>query len=408
MLFEDFLSDYFVGLGAKRLSAVEVDKEKSNQHEFNGVSSLKRLFGEQKRTYDGLLVWLGVNEEDNKSEKISLTWYDARENHATRTEFRLYFQSSEIFENVSENDLLIIGKKTDNTLLVIVAKENSTFESQMIWLFGLTSIQQNRYEIQIIEQKEQFQIDYIKNTILPLLQIEIDLYDENLLDLMIDKFNESFPSTREFSSFANSTLKNLNFIESPDDVLIQLMEKEEILFKTLEKYFVEKKLKSGFGKSGIDVDDFINFSLSVQNRRKSRVGFALENHLEEIFIKNNIQYERGKITENKSRPDFIFPSIDKYHDISFSNNLLTMLGAKSTCKDRWRQVLTEARKISIKHLLTLEPAISQNQTDEMQSNNLQLVVPSSIIKTYNAKQQEWLINLKDFVNIIKEKEKKIS
>jgi hypothetical protein len=33
-----------------------------------------------------------------------------------------------------------------------------------------------------------------------------------------------------------------------------------------------------------------------------------------------------------------------------------MLGAKTTCKDRWRQVLTEAIKIPHKHLFTLETA----------------------------------------------------
>ena len=45
---------------------------------------------------------------------------------------------------------------------------------------------------------------------------------------------------------------------------------------------------------------------------------------------------------------------------------------KSTCKDRWRQVLTEADRIEKKYLFTLEAAISNNQTDEMQAKNVQL------------------------------------
>jgi len=55
-----------------------------------------------------------------------------------------------------------------------------------------------------------------------------------------------------------------------------------------------------------------------------------------------------------------------------------MLGVKSTCKDRWRQVLAEADRIDQKHLLTLEAAISINQTAEMQSKQLQLVVPAAV------------------------------
>lgn len=75
-----------------------------------------------------------------------------------------------------------------------------------------------------------------------------------------------------------------------------------------------------------------------------------------------------------------------------------MLGAKSTCKDRWRQVLSEADKISNKHLLTHEAAISENQTNEMQNKNLQLVVPNAIRSSYTLKQQNWLMSVSDFVN----------
>ena len=73
----------------------------------------------------------------------------------------------------------------------------------------------------------------------------------------------------------------------------------------------------------------------------------------------------GKYTEGRSKPDFIFPSIDSYHDRSYPFEYLTMLGAKTTCKDRWRQVLPEADRIKHKHVLTLEPSISEEQTNGM-------------------------------------------
>ena len=77
-----------------------------------------------------------------------------------------------------------------------------------------------------------------------------------------------------------------------------------------------------------------------------------------------------------------------------------MLGAKSTCKDRWRQVLSEAQKITHKHLLTLEPGISENQTDEMKSKNLQLVLPKSLHETYRATQLSWLMDVTSFLNLV--------
>jgi hypothetical protein len=42
------------------------------------------------------------------------------------------------------------------------------------------------------------------------------------------------------------------------------MEREEILFRTLEKHLLGDQLRKGFAE---DVDGFIAFSLSVQNRR---------------------------------------------------------------------------------------------------------------------------------------------
>lgn len=80
-----------------------------------------------------------------------------------------------------------------------------------------------------------------------------------------------------------------------------------------------------------------------------------------------------------------------------------MLGVKSTCKDRWRQVLTEADRIEHKHLLTLEAAISTNQTDEMQAKNLQLVLPRSLHGTYTETQQSWLMDVSSFIALVRQR-----
>ena len=165
---------------------------------------------------------------------------------------------------------------------------------------------------------------------------------------------------------------------------------------------MQAKLQEGFK----DVNEFLRFSLSVQNRRKSRAGFALENHLEQIFKDHKVMYSRGVITENKSKPDFLFPRGEDYHDPTFPDHRLTMLGVKSTCKDRWRQVLSEAARIPDKHLLTLEAGISENQTAEMKANRLQLVIPASLHESYRPAQREWLISLKEFILLTQWKQDK--
>jgi hypothetical protein len=82
-----------------------------------------------------------------------------------------------------------------------------------------------------------------------------------------------------------------------------------------------------------------------------------------------------------------------------------MLGVKTTCKDRWRQVLAEADRVKHKHLLTLEAAISSNQTDEMQAKNLQLVLPQRLHESYSDSQRAWLMNVSSFVTLVSERDK---
>lgn len=116
-----------------------------------------------------------------------------------------------------------------------------------------------------------------------------------------------------------------------------------------------------------------------------------------MFDALEVEYSWGKPTEGNKKPDFLFPSVACYRDEPFDVRRLTLLGVKTTCKDRWRQVLLEADRVPSKHLFTLQPRISVKQTKEMRGRNLQLVVPESIHVTYAEKQKNWLWDLEQFV-----------
>lgn len=111
-------------------------------------------------------------------------------------------------------------------------------------------------------------------------------------------------------------------------------------------------------------------------------------------MSNKAQIERGNTA------DFLFPGQAEYHDQAFPAARLTMLASKSTCKERWRQVLPEADRIPIKHLATLEPSITVAQTDQMRAANLQLVVPTRIQSSYSKAQQDWLWSLADLIQAV--------
>lgn len=401
-----FLSQYFAGVAVKRLSAVEADASKSNQHEYNGTAAMKAFMGEpaygEKTPSPTRFIWFG-EENEGVTEEAFATWYQSRK--PPRNEYRLYFPTTPVSELAKAGDLLLVARQTTGTLLIIVVKAGSTIENQLLWLFGATQQIGNTFQSLYIGGHNDQQVDYVVRYILEELGIEPEEPDAPQIDNYLERFGGVFPKTAVFSALARDIV-NIAPQDDPDAALVQLMETEERLFLRLERQIVAKRLNQGFMTAeGADVESFFQFSLSVQNRRKSRVGLALENHIAWIFDALKLKYARGVETEDKKKPDFLFPGKAEYNNPAFPASSLSMLGVKSTCKDRWRQVLAEAKRIDKKHLLTLEPGISENQTNQMRADALQLVLPKSLHRTYKPEQQSWLFSMQDFITMIQKKER---
>lgn len=393
------LKDYFDSVAAKKISAVESCPSRSNQHEFNGSAKLREILGGKKQKMPASFFFLSDDEDLKVHDTGFLTWYDSRENHPTRTEYRLYFPSNEAMEFASEGDLLLACKKDDN-MTVVIAEANSTIANQLCWLFDISDI--DGFDVKQIDASSK-SIDFVTSRIIEQLGLNLDntLANDSYLDNLIEYFPDGFPTTKIFSEYARNSFGEIE-LNKQDKVLLNWMNHEEMLFRTYERHLLSTRIDEGFE----DVDDFISLSLSVQNRRKSRAGLALENHLERLFIMHEVKHQRNAKTENKSKPDFLFPGQEQYHSPDFPVELLTMLGAKTSCKDRWRQVLVEAAKIENKNLATLEPSISEDQTDEMSAHNLRLVIPLEIQESYTENQRKEIISISEFIALLKGKQQK--
>lgn len=398
------LSDYFRGVVFKTLSAVEADGLVSNQHEYNGTNALKRVFGlEQPQTIATRFLLLGDGVGATVEEGF-LTWYDARAKHPTRSEYRLYFPTNAVTSQARAGDALFIAMRPDGRAMVIIAPSGSTVANQLIWLFGVDEQRGLDFEAREFDDGAA-ETGFVARLILDELGIEAEGFQEERLDALIEPFGLTFPSTREFSAFARSTLPDVVAVDDPDQALVLWLDREEQLFRRLERRIVAKRLPEGFSDGDqVDVEGFLGFSLSVQNRRKARAGAALENHLEVLFKALGLKFERGAETENRNKPDFLFPGGAAYRDAGFPDDRLLMLGAKTTCKDRWRQVLSEAERIPDKHLLTLEPAISRMQTDEMRTKRLHLVLPASIHASYSPDQRHQLSTVAEFCGMARRRQ----
>lgn len=215
-----------------------------------------------------------------------------------------------------------------------------------------------------------------------------------------------FPATFELASNARICYNRIfgisdNDIQNkPDEMLLNWLRAEFDLFKTIENDRYSTRIKVPFRT----VEELIECANTILNRRKSRAGKSLEHHLTEIFTISAVNFEMQVVTEENKKPDFIFPGSSYYHDLTYDPHRLVFLAAKTTCKDRWRQVLNEADRIPTKHLFTLQQGISANQLAEMYKYNVVLVVPGPYMNCFPDSFKPRILNLESFVSYVRTKQ----
>lgn len=226
----------------------------------------------------------------------------------------------------------------------------------------------------------------------------------------IGKLDTDFPASDVMSAAARMIEEKVychkgDAITNPDKKIISWTNMEYALFRAVEYARYGEIIAKGFQS----VEEFVKVANMVLNRRKSRAGKSLEHHLAAIFDRNEIRYSSQAVTEGNKKPDFLFPSIEAYHDDAFPASGIISLAAKTTCKDRWRQVLNEANRLrdKPKYLCTLQQGISGAQMDEMQAENIILVVPKPYIETYPKDRRDRIWTLFQFVQYVKMMEEKL-
>jgi hypothetical protein len=201
----------------------------------------------------------------------------------------------------------------------------------------------------------------------------------------------NFPMAREIVEYAAAQRPGSRRLD-PDRRLLVRRDCEYEVFRSIEEAWVLPRLREGLAT----VDLFVGFANAVTNRRKARSGASLELQLRIIFDEEGLAYSHQAVTEGRKRPDFLFPSAQAYHEAESSEGL-RILAVKTTCKDRWRQILNEADKLPIKYLLTLQEGVSDHQFREMRSAGVILVVPSPLMSTYPQTVRTELISVSDFI-----------
>jgi hypothetical protein len=368
-----------VAIAWKQLKAVETLEGRSNQHELNATKSLEAVLGvaRGREKFDTKFVYLN-DDDDTLSSDGQCTYYDSRDAHPTRSELRLYFPTNAVTEAMHEGDLAILFLRDDSSLAFVVCRKGSQSDLQIRSLLNLDSDGDYRMSGLTAEQVSSLSISPRLRPLAIALGLTSNPTSAAVLEEALALNGGDFPTTRQMSDLA---ARHAEIPEGADaDLKLQLLvAEEEAIFLKVEEVLLRKQLDEGFR----DVARFVDVAKSVLNRRKSRAGTSLQNHVHRILRDHALPVEPQATTEGKERPDFLLPSAAAYHDASFPTHRLAMLAVKRTCKDRWRQVTTEANRIDQKHLLTLEAGISEPQLRSMMhDHHLIVAMPREVRDSY--------------------------
>lgn len=329
----------------------------------------------------------------NKDKFITIKWQDDFETESrfiyygtgTRNEYRLtrFGRGFPYLQDENIGDLLVIAKRTNDYYEAFVLQSDEEID-EFLAALNISSTDINGI---IPKQFEQTAEDKLLQCFLA----------------FINSIKVEFPATIDLATNARNCYNGAYNITSkliqanPDKEILGWLNAEFQLFKALENNRYSQRIQTPFAT----VEELVETANTILNRRKSRAGKSLEHHLAEVFSTFELAYATQAVTEDNKKPDFLFPNVEAYLNPKFDDKKLVVLASKTTCKDRWRQVLNEADRVKTKHLFTLQQGISKNQLEEMYKYDVCLVVPKPYLTSFPQEFRERILTLDTFVNHIR-------
>lgn len=318
--------------------------------------------------------------DENREMDVTLHWHDV----TTRSSFRWYGKKSRSEYRLTRNSRFFNGREEHYTgsLFILCLREGRYFA----WAL-------NREED--IEAVLNF-LGVTPADTNSLIRFDLDERLRPGAERFLAGLAGEFPDTETIARKSRQIYESLygSAKHAPDRMIVELIKIEYSLFRYIEKELYRPYLEKPFES----VQHLLDISLQIHNRRKSRAGKSLELHLRYVFDLSGVPYSHGATSEIGKKPDFLFPSEGAYHDPEFPVERLFLLGAKTTCKDRWRQVLSEGDRTRTKYLFTLQQGISSAQLLEMRSAGVIPVIPAEYHQFCRREDRGELLTLAGFID----------
>lgn len=316
-----------------------------------------------------------VQWPDGRVTESVVTWYGQE----TRSEYRL----TKFGRDFPWRDPDLVG-----ALFVLIPKTQTEFNAYVLELEDDIEDIQTALGVQVVGRWAVFDAT----------QEQTEETEDECVERLFRDFAgaaEELPTGKVLSSKARDSLRDCiaGLRAKPlDEQLLEWVRAEYRLFKMMERHVFQPKVTKLFAS----LDEFLKTAMSIVQARKSRAGRSLENHVEYLLRESSIPFE-VRVRVDGTVPDILIPGKAAYEDEAFPERKLVVMGVKTTCKDRWRQVLSEAPRIRKKHILTIQEGISSRQLDEMHRSKVALVVPKPLHDRYPAGGSVTMYDVEAFI-----------
>jgi len=342
-------------------------------------------------------TWPQVDEKREDTRLVNYT-SKGQETHMTRL-------PKAAFKDLLPASFLVMGRiPTENPIYYecLTIDSGSEEADLLAEIFGFDAdFLIGEYEPVKVRTSERERIlDFVEQVIKAWLDGKIDVFAEN---------SAVMPNTVRLAQLAQESYLKKNALEkidpfalkAPGDALREISRSIEWdLFRDFQRKEKSVQLVRavlGDAPVKLDASDIIRrlidefpaidaLMLSASQQRKSRAGYSYEHHIEAMLTGGNIPFEKQVVIEAKKRPDFILPSLAFIDGDSEQAATGLILSAKTTLRERWKQVERERGKRAL-YLTTVDENIAGNAIEDMASLGIHLVIPESLMKSKSAEYE---------------------
>lgn len=382
----------------KRLAKVEVNPQRSNQHEFN-AGRLRRELGFEHDPTQGHVEFQFYKADGAEPVAVRerYTLYDARRQTPGRTEWRMYYTNLGVALHARVDDLMLLfrpdPRRTD--LVAVIARRGTAVERALARKLAGCEPEELGDRLFVDSRNidpgtRRLLLRALEGSDSPVNVTETVVRSHPLSEQLIGY--GTMPSTAKMATTARQIVADLGVTPlDPDEFIRTTLDAETALFMSIERKMGDRELKQVVKEGRYDFHMVMQICTSFSQRRRSRRGQSLENHFRSLLEDLKIPHSYQCTTERGRKPDFVFPSCEDYHNPRYPTDLLRMVGCKTLVRERHTQWLGEALRVPMKYALCVDPGLS-DQIIRRYRNRLRFFMPRNLLDdTYANRETRGLL-----------------